>query len=455
MSTFSSLGVPADLLTRLKDRGFTDAFPIQAAVMPGALAGNDICGRAPTGSGKTLAFGIPLLARVGRASPRAPQALVLAPTRELAAQIAEELKFFGAARRVRVASFYGGTGYGSQLEALRRGVDIVVACPGRLADLLERRALSLSEVAIVVVDEADRMADMGFLPEVRRLLDQVRADRQTMLFSATLDGDVQALIARYQRNPEVHELTQEKQASGEQHHQFLRTESSERGAVTARIVAEHDSTIVFCRTKRGADRLTRQLAAAGVSVVALHGDRTQAQRDRALALFRDQRVSVLVGTDVAARGIDVAGVSCVVHFDPPEDEKAYVHRSGRTARAGRSGTVISLITAEHTNFARQMERRLGLESSFGAEEAFPRKSASKQRPRRSGGFPQTNRGSVAKPGSGASAKPKAALTFQHGGASQRDGAGARTSSHQSGSNDNVRSMPRRSRESARRRQRPA
>jgi superfamily II DNA/RNA helicase len=356
--TFTDLGVSADIASRLSDQGVTEPFPIQAATIPAALAGRDICGRAPTGSGKTLAFGIPLVTRVSKAKPSKPRALVLAPTRELAAQIERVLTPLAATRQRRVAALYGGVGFGAQLAALRRGADIVVATPGRLADLIERRQADLCDVEIVVVDEADRMADMGFLPQVRRLVDLVRPDRQTYLFSATLDGEVDVLVKRYQRNPFVHELDTPAEEDRRQH-LFWRTDRVERASVAAQIVIRHDSTVVFCRTKRGADRLARQLTQAGVSAAAIHGDRSQAQREKALAAFSGGRVQALVATDVAARGIHVDAVGCVLHFDLPEDEKAYVHRSGRTGRAGAGGTVLSLVIAETAGSVKVLQRALG------------------------------------------------------------------------------------------------
>jgi len=313
--TFTDLGVSADLSSRLAEHGVTEPFPIQAATIPAGLAGRDVSGRAPTGSGKTLAFGIPIVSRVGRARPGRPRALVLAPTRELAAQIERALSPLAATRQRRVTALYGGVGFGSQLAALRRGADVVVATPGRLADLIERRQVDLTDVEIVVVDEADRMADMGFLPQVRRLLDQVR--------------EIDILVRRYQREPLRHEVRHSEGDEDRRRHLFWKIDRAQRAAVAAQVVARHDSTVVFCRTKRGADRLARQLTLAGLPVAAIHGDRSQAQREKALAAFADGRVQALVATDVAARGIHVDAVGCVLHFDPPEDEKAYVHRSGK------------------------------------------------------------------------------------------------------------------------------
>jgi superfamily II DNA/RNA helicase len=357
---FADLGVPADLVASLAQRGIAQPFPIQVATLPPALAGGDVSGEAPTGSGKTLAFGIPVVARVSQARPGRPRALVLAPTRELAAQIERELKPLAAARRRTVAAFYGGVGFVHQRAALRRGPDIAVACPGRLADLVQRKELILTEIEIVVVDEADRMADMGFLPEIRRLLDKVPANRQTLLFSATLDGDVDVLVRRYQRNPVRHGIPAPDESKDLRRHIFWRAGREQRLGLTVRVIQQEGSTLVFCRTRRGADRLTRQLAKAGVSVAAIHGDRSQSQREQALAAFSSGRVQALVATDVAARGIHVDNIGCVVHFDPPADEKAYVHRSGRTGRAGAGGNVVCLVSQEHAAGVRLLQGKLGL-----------------------------------------------------------------------------------------------
>jgi superfamily II DNA/RNA helicase len=357
--SFAALGVPAGLVTRLAGRGITEPFPIQAATVPDALAGRDVSGRAPTGSGKTLAFGIPLVARVGRARPRRPQGLVLVPTRELAAQVHAELVELAGPSGPSVLAVYGGVGFERQVKALRRGVDVVVACPGRLADLVARGHVLLDDIGIVVLDEADRMADMGFLPEVRRLLDSVRSDRQTLLFSATLDGDVDVLVRRYQRAPVRHELAPEPDGPGSRH-VFWRAERAERLALVAELVGREWPAIVFCRTRHGADRLTRQLRKAGVTAAAIHGDRSQGQRERALAGLASGSVQALVATDVAARGIHVDDVACVVHYDPPGDDKAYVHRSGRTGRAGATGLVVSLVDPAAEKGARALQRSLGL-----------------------------------------------------------------------------------------------
>lgn len=370
-TTFADLGVPADIAALLHKRGITTAFPVQEATLPDGLAGRDVCGRAPTGSGKTLAFGIPLVASVVQAEPKRPRGLVLVPTRELAAQVAKELAALAGARRLRVACFYGGVGYGTQITALRRGVDVAVCCPGRLEDLVARGDLRLDSVDFVVVDEADRMADMGFLPAVRRILDETRSDRQTLLFSATLDGDVDVLVRRYQRDPARHEIVVAEDDPSVVHHLFWKSGREERVAITAEVVARHGTAVVFCRTRRGADRLTKQLVAAGIGAVPIHGSRTQSQRESALAAFAAGRAQALVATDVAARGIHVDDVACVVHFDPPADEKDYVHRSGRTGRAGADGTVVSLVVDDQIAAVRALQRALGLPERLGRPDDAP------------------------------------------------------------------------------------
>ena len=343
---------------RLRASGIHKPFEIQAAVLADALAGRDICGRAPTGSGKTLAFGIPLVVNARRAKSRRPRALVLSPTRELADQIASELRTFSG--QVRVGVVYGGVGYGAQLKKLQRGVEILVACPGRLEDLIDRRAVSLHEVDQVVIDEADRMADMGFLPAVRRLLDQTAARRQTLMFSATLDRDVAKLTRDYQHHPVTHEVGEMKPDIAAADHRFWTVDKNLRIATCVDLISATGSTIVFCRTRHGSDRLARQLAKRGVKAAALHGGHTQSRRTRTLKEFTTGRVEALVATDVAARGIHVEGVASVIHFDPPEDQKAYLHRSGRTARAGRSGLVVSLIQPDQVGGAKKIQRQLGL-----------------------------------------------------------------------------------------------
>lgn len=357
--TFAQLGVPKSICHALARRGITKPFEIQRAAMPDALSGRDICGHAPTGSGKTLAFGIPLVANAGKARPYRPQALVLAPTRELSHQIMTELRSLSG--KIRVTVVYGGVGYGPQIGALRRGVHILVACPGRLEDLIDQRAVDLSDVEQVVVDEADRMADMGFIPAVRRLLDQTSSRRQTMLFSATLDGPVKSLIRDYQNDPARHRVSAATPDVVAADHVFWTVARTDRLKVTAETIDAAGSTIVFSRTRHGCDRIVRQLDRNGVRAAAIHGKRSQSQRTRALEDFASGKVQALVATDVVARGIHVEDVRAVIHFDLPADHKAYLHRSGRTARAGAGGIVVSLVPPDQVRDIRQIKRQLGLQ----------------------------------------------------------------------------------------------
>jgi superfamily II DNA/RNA helicase len=360
--TFADLGVPAPLCATLARRGIAQPFPIQAAALPDALAGRDVAGKAPTGSGKTLAFGLTIAARVATLpapQPRRPWALVLVPTRELAAQVQRDLEgLIDQHHSGPVAAIYGGVGYGPQRKLLARGVSAVVACPGRLEDLVASGDVRLDGVELVVVDEADRMADMGFLPAVRRLLDLTPAHRQTLLFSATLDRDVDALVSRYQRDPVQHVAGDTTGDGAEVTHLFWTVDQPGRVALTADIVGHTGPTIVFCRTRHGVDRVARQLRQAGVKAEAIHGRRTQSERHHALRSFTSGKAPALVATDVAARGIHVDGVACVVHFDPAGDAKDYVHRSGRTGRAGAAGVVVSLVTPGTRQAVRSLQRDL-------------------------------------------------------------------------------------------------
>jgi superfamily II DNA/RNA helicase len=344
LAGFGELGLPRGLVTALDRTGMTTPFPIQAATIPDVLAGRDLLGRAATGSGKTLAFGLPLIARLegSTSAPRRPRGLVLVPTRELAMQVTDALVPLAQARSVSVRLVAGGLPITKQIDALRRGVDILVATPGRLIDLIERRSCSLDAVEITVLDEADHMADLGFLPVVRRLLDMTPRDGQRLLFSATLDGDVGTLVDHYLTDPRVHALSSVVASVDTMAHHVFRVAPEAKLDVVASIAARPGRTICFVRTKHGAERLAKQLGRSGVAAGALHGGRTQAQRNRALASFRDGSVPVLVATDVAARGIHVDDVSLVLHVDPPQDAKDYLHRSGRTARAGSSGLVVML-----------------------------------------------------------------------------------------------------------------
>ena len=358
--SFRELGLRRELVDALAGQSIDEPFPIQQATIRDALAGADVCGKAQTGSGKTLAFGLPMLERLEPARPGHPTALVLVPTRELASQVVDVLTPLGKEVGARVAAFYGGTSLDGQMRGLRRRIEIAVATPGRLIDLLERDVIDLDDVKILVVDEADRMADMGFLPQVEWILRRVPSDRQTLLFSATLDREVDVLVRRYMRDPVRHEVVSDTSTVEESLHRFLKVHELDRVKVLCSIAAGVARTMVFVRTKRGADRLVSQLKREGVIAAAIHGDLRQSARERALKDFAEGNHAVLVATDVAARGIHVDDVDVVVHFDPPEEHKSYVHRSGRTARAGNTGIVVTLVLWNQELEVERLQRRLGL-----------------------------------------------------------------------------------------------
>ena len=360
MTTFATLGVDGDLVAALDERGITAPFPIQALTIADALAGHDVCGKAKTGSGKTLAFGLPILQTVEKAEASRPRALVLVPTRELATQVAEELTPLGKVRGVKVVAVYGGANLEGQVKSLAKGAEIVVATPGRLIDLLDRKSVQLSDIGTVVIDEADRMADMGFMPQVEWLLRHTTSRHQTLLFSATLDGATQGLIDRYQTDPVRHEVASRDVTVEEMEHRFLLVHEMDKVKVTAAVAASAEKTMVFVRTKRGADRLVQRLEAEGVDAAAIHGDLRQQLRERALNDFMAGKLRVLVATDVAARGIHVDDVEIVIHYDPPEDHKGYLHRSGRTARAGESGLVVTLVLWDQELEVRRLQKRIGV-----------------------------------------------------------------------------------------------
>ncbi|MEU3395578.1 DEAD/DEAH box helicase, partial [Streptomyces filamentosus] len=342
--TFGDLGLPEGVVRKLAQNGVTSPFPIQAATIPDALAGKDILGRGRTGSGKTLSFGLPLLATLagGQTEKKKPRGVILTPTRELAMQVADALQPYGDVLGLKMKVVCGGTSMGNQIYALERGVDILVATPGRLRDIINRGACSLEQVQIAVLDEADQMADLGFLPEVTELLDQVPAGGQRLLFSATLENEIDSLVKRYLVNPVTHEVDPSAGAVTTMTHHVLVVKPKDKAPVTAAIAARKGRTIIFVRTQLGADRIAEQLRDAGVKADALHGGMTQGARTRTLADFKDGYVNALVATDVAARGIHVDGIDLVLNVDPAGDHKDYLHRSGRTARAGRSGVVVSL-----------------------------------------------------------------------------------------------------------------
>ena len=341
---FAALGLPRRLVRALNRDGITEPFEIQAATVPDALAGRDVLGRGQTGSGKTFAFGLPMLARVTTtARPGHPRALVLVPTRELAMQVADALRPLARTVHASLAIAVGGVPYDRQIDALRRGLTVLIATPGRLGDLIRKGECHLDDVEITVLDEADQMADMGFLPEVTALLEQTPPGGQRLLFSATLDSDVDTLVQRFLTDPATHSTDPPVAAVDTMDHHLLLIPPTDKFKVTASIAARTGRTIMFARTQAGVDRLVGQLAAVGVRAGGLHGGKSQAVRTRTLAEFREGRMSVLVATDVAARGIHVDGVSLVVHVDPPRDAKDYLHRAGRTARAGESGAVATLV----------------------------------------------------------------------------------------------------------------
>ncbi len=364
-TTFASLGVDPALVDALERQAILEPFAIQAMTVADALAGLDVCGKAKTGSGKTLAFGIPLLQRTMAArstKPGRPRALVLVPTRELAVQVSEVLQPLAQAVGLRIAAVYGGADIERQVKKLRRGVDAVIATPGRLIDLGDRGEVSVADVETLVLDEADRMADMGFMPQVEWVLRRLERPHQTLLFSATLDGAVDRLVSRYMADPVRHEVASPHTTVEEMEHRFLQVHQMDRVKVCAAICRHTDKTLVFVRTKRGADRLVEQLRKEGVKAGAIHGDLRQAQRERTLRDFAAGRLPALVATDVAARGLDIELVDVVIHFDPPEDHKAYLHRSGRTARAGEAGLVVTLVQWNQILEIERIQARIGLKS---------------------------------------------------------------------------------------------
>ncbi|UUU23271.1 DEAD/DEAH box helicase [Streptomyces sp. DSM 40750] len=342
--TFATLGLPDGIVRKLAQNGVTVPFPIQAATIPDALAGKDILGRGRTGSGKTLSFGLPALASLagGRSEKHKPRAVILTPTRELAMQVADALQPYGDVLGLKMKVVCGGTSMGNQIYALERGVDVLVATPGRLRDIINRGACSLENVQVAVLDEADQMSDLGFLPEVTELLDQVPVGGQRMLFSATMENEISTLVKRYLSNPVTHEVDSAQGNVTTMSHHILIVKPKDKAPVTAAIASRKGRTIIFVRTQLGADRIAEQLRDAGVKADALHGGMTQGARTRTLADFKDGYVNALVATDVAARGIHVDGIDLVLNVDPAGDHKDYLHRAGRTARAGRTGTVVSL-----------------------------------------------------------------------------------------------------------------
>jgi superfamily II DNA/RNA helicase len=361
-SEFELLGLPKPLITGLAKQGIDSPFPIQSATIPDVLAGHDVLGRGQTGSGKTLAFGLPTMARLAgvRPAPGRPRAMILVPTRELALQVHDALEPLGRGLGLRMKVIVGGMSMGKQIEALRRGVDVVIATPGRLGDLIRQGECSLGEVEVSVLDEADHMCDLGFFPVVTELLAQTPADGQRLLFSATLDGDVDKLVRRFLNNPITHSVAPATSPVDTMEHHVIQVTRDDKFDVTAEIANREGRTIIFVRTQHGVDRLCKQLARVGVKSGGLHGGKRQNQRTRILAEFREGSVNVLVCTDVAARGIHVDNISLVLHVDPPQDHKSYLHRGGRTARAGEKGTVVTLVLPNERRSTDALTRRAGI-----------------------------------------------------------------------------------------------
>ena len=360
MVRFTDLGVEPTLIDVLREEGIEEPFEVQTKTIPDALEGRDVCCRAPTGSGKTLAFGIPLVSMSPKAEPKRPTSLILTPTRELAEQIRGVLKPLADSIGLRTASVYGGTPYKGQYRRLNKGVEILVACPGRLIDLLERGALRLDDVGIVVLDEADRMADMGFMQPVRSIMDKCKQDRQTILFSATLDEEVSEIVESYQEDPLRVGIGPEEVSMDSMQHFFWKINSRGKAELASYIAEKCGRSIIFCRTRAGVNRLGDEMSEMDLSFTTLHGGMKQKQRDRSMHKFSAGQARVMIATDVASRGIDVDDVNCVIHFDPPDDGKAYKHRSGRTARAGSTGTVVSLVLRSQNRQYKRIQEEVGI-----------------------------------------------------------------------------------------------
>ena len=364
MGSFQDLGISDALAEVLSSQGINEPFEVQVESIPPSMEGKDVSCRAPTGSGKTLAFGLPMLEKVSFAEPNRPRALILTPTRELAEQIYGVLKPLARVIDRTVGTIYGGVSYKNQYRALERGLDIVVACPGRLLDLMERGAVVLKDVEVVIIDEADRMADMGFMEPVCDILDRCLPDRQTVLFSATLDDEVGDLINRYQREPVRLEVGAEEVSITDMEHHFWLMPHAKKSPISAELIRNCGRTIIFCRTRLGVERVNDELLDDGLGVRGLHGGLSQRQRDRAMQAFKHGECMALVATDVAARGLDVEGVNCVIHYDPPENGKAYKHRSGRTARGGASGVVVSLVQRPQKKMYHRLQKNVGVNVDF-------------------------------------------------------------------------------------------
>ena len=362
INKWADLGVDHNIIQSLSERGINEPFPIQELTIPDALKLSDVCGKAKTGSGKTLAFGIPTIQNLAQSDIRTvPRGLILVPTRELATQVKVELDPLCLSKSLTVAAIYGGANIDEQIKNIQDGVDIVVATPGRMIDLLEREEIGLQSLEVVVLDEADRMADMGFLPQVEWILRRVQRKHQTLLFSATLDGVANTLIQRYQDEPIMHEVETKEITVEEMTHRFLHVHERDKVKVAAAIARPVSRTLIFSNTKAGCDRLVKKLLTEGIRAQAIHGDLRQNIREKALARFATGKLPVLVATDVAARGIHVDGVEVVIHYDPPSDHKTYLHRSGRTARAGTDGLVVTLSLWDEELIVKRLQKRVGLD----------------------------------------------------------------------------------------------
>ena len=391
MKSFADLGASRSVVDALTEGGITAAFPVQRMVLPDALAGRDVLVKSPTGSGKTIAFAVPLVERLEADDPR-PSALVLAPTRELACQIVDDIRPLAHSRALSVAAVYGGADIERQSKLARRA-HILVATPGRLEDLIERGAAKLGRVRILVLDEADRMLDMGFRPPVDRIVSLITSERQTLFFSATLHGEVNRIAREYTVDPRRHEHSHTQERRGEVHHRFVSvTSDSKLDALVSELRdSERGLTLVFVRTKRGADRLVKRLRARDIDALAMHGNKTQSQREKALARFGRGHVDTLVATDVAARGLDVDDITHVINFDAPEDRDGYVHRIGRTGRAGRTGVGVTFVGPEQANDVHKIAHGLSLQREFAKSGLSPRANATTAPRRRRGGGPGRGR----------------------------------------------------------------
>jgi superfamily II DNA/RNA helicase len=439
-TSFIELGVPADLSDVLTSQGITEPTPIQAATLPDSLGGRDVLGRGRTGSGKTLAFLLPLVARLeasrSRRTPKRPRALILAPTRELVAQIDAALAPLAAVHGLRTRTVFGGVGQNPQVTAIRQGVDIVLACPGRLEDLINQGHVDLGQVEVTILDEADHMADLGFLPAVRRILEQTPQGGQRMLFSATLDSGVNVLVKRFLQNPATHEADSAQSPISTMDHHVLHVHRDHRVSVLVDLTSAPGRTVVFTRTKHGAKNLAKQLNSRGVPTVELHGNLAQNARTRNMAAFQSGKATTLVATDIAARGIHVDDVALVVHADPPAEHKAYLHRSGRTARAGAAGTVITLMTDQQVGDVRSLTRAAGIKPTTtkvsGPDHALLRKLAPGDRVLVAGGLPDERPAQSGNGGGGGGRRRSGGGGGRSQGSGQGGGQGGRSSQGRSG-----------------------